>query len=188
MKKNPAVRAAGFFVGSLHAKTKATRSWFYLGMNRCRCQKPPARADGGSWGSCSPAEVLPQLGLPVDVLDLHVLRSRAALLQRGVPRSGASPAASRGQSAASAEHRRAAGSSRPAACLSLPAVSTPRDGSRFPIDSSGSPSGSGKAVTMAGACAVACSAAERPGFWLRCVVCGRAGRLVDPFPRTSSRR
>jgi hypothetical protein len=29
---------------------------------------------------------------------------------------------------------------------------------------------------------------ERRVFWMRCMVCGRAGSFVDPFPRTSSRR
>jgi hypothetical protein len=43
--------------------------------------------------------------LPVDVLDLPELRSRAAILQHRVSRLGATPAASSGQSAASGERR-----------------------------------------------------------------------------------
>jgi hypothetical protein len=52
---------------------------------------------------------------------------------------------------------------------------------------SGSPSEGGKAVTMP-AVAVACSAARPAAFWTALCVCGRVGRFVDPFPRTSSRR
>jgi hypothetical protein len=29
---------------------------------------------------------------------------------------------------------------------------------------------------------------QRPGLWLRCRVCGRGGRFVDPFPRIPWRR
>src|ERR1035441_7269763 len=130
--KNPAVQAAGFFAGSLHAKTKATGSCFYLGMNHCRCQSPPAIRDGGSRGSCTPTSVLSSSCLPVDVLGLLLLRSRSALLQRGVPAPVTSPTASGGQSASSAEPRGALGPSRPPASLSLPAVVTARDGSGFP--------------------------------------------------------
>ena len=47
IKKNPrCIEQRGFFVGGLHAKTKTTRNRSYLGMNRCRCQKPPA---SGGW-------------------------------------------------------------------------------------------------------------------------------------------
>ena len=130
----PPGKAGGFSL-SLHANAEGAREWFYVGMNRSRCQRPPASADGGSRGSCSPAEVLSQPGLPVDVLDLRVPRSRAAVLWRGVPAPGPSRSTSRRQPAASAERRGPAGSSRPPARLSLPAVSMPRDGSRFPIRS-----------------------------------------------------
>ncbi len=158
-QKDPAVQAAGFFVGGLHAKAKATWSWFYLGMNRSGCQKPPVSADGGSRGSDSPAEVLPQPGLPVGVLDLRVLRSRAAVLWRGVPAPGPSRSTSRRQPAASAERRGPAGSSRPPARLSLPAVSMPRDGSRFSIRSIWFTIGGWKSDHDAGGCSAACAAA-----------------------------
>ena len=115
-------------------KAKATRSCFYLGMNRRRCQKPPVSADGGSRRSYSPAAVLPQPGVPVDILDLRVLRSRAAVLQGSVSRPGAAPAASRGQPASSAKRRGATGSSRPSEAVSCRQPShKKRDGSGFSI-------------------------------------------------------
>ena len=189
IKKNPAVGAAGFFVGSLHAKTKAARSWFYLGMNRSRCQKPPVSADGGSRRSYSPAAVLPQPGLPVDILDLRVLRSRAAVLHGRVPRPCAAPAASRSQPASSAKRRGSAGSSRPseaAIVVAAHAESVTDQGSQSA--SSGSPSERGKAITTPAAVPLHVRPSDQRGFWLRCMVCGRVGRLIDPFPRTSIRR
>lgn len=69
----------------------------YLEMNLCRSQNPPGRADDGSRGGYSPAEVLLPLGLPVDFLDLHGLRL------------GAPPATSRRKPASSAKRRGAAG-------------------------------------------------------------------------------
>ena len=141
-------------------KRRQPRSCFNLGMNRCRCQKPLASGDGGSRGSCSSAEDLPQSRLPVDVLDLQVLRSRAAILQHGVSRRGATPAASSGQSAASGERRGSSGSSRSAACVSLPAVATPRDGSRFPTFRISSTIGWWNSDHDAGDCAAACSGAR----------------------------
>ena len=50
------------------------------------------------------------------------------------------------------------------------------------------PSESGKAVTMPTLVPLSVRPCERRGNGLRCVICGRAGRFVDPFPRTSSRR
>jgi hypothetical protein len=29
---------------------------------------------------------------------------------------------------------------------------------------------------------------NQPGLWLRCRICGRAGRFIDPFPRIPTRR
>jgi hypothetical protein len=51
-----------------------------------------------------------------------------------------------------------------------------------------SPSEGGKAVTMPAVAPLRVRPRERRVFWMRCMVCGRAGRFVDPFPRTSSRR
>ena len=47
---------------------------------------------------------------------------------------------------------------------------------------SGSPSEGGKAVTMPAVAPLVVRPRERRVFWMRCVVCGRAGRFVDPFP------
>lgn len=51
-----------------------------------------------------------------------------------------------------------------------------------------SPSEGGKAITTPTVARLRVRPRERRGFWLRCIVCGRTGRLVDPFPRTSIRR
>jgi hypothetical protein len=50
------------------------------------------------------------------------------------------------------------------------------------------PSESGKAVTMPALALLHVRPRDRRGNGQRCVVCGRVGRFVDPFPRTSSRR
>jgi hypothetical protein len=57
-----------------------------------------------------------------------------------------------------------------------------------PSCASGSPSEGGKAVTMPAVASLRVRPGERRVVWMRCMVCGRAGRFVDPFPRTSSRR
>ena len=54
--------------------------------------------------------------------------------------------------------------------------------------SSPSPSEGGKAITTPAVARLRVRPCERRGFWLRCMVCGRTGRLIDPFPRTSIRR
>src|ERR1051326_5290681 len=102
-------------------------------MNGCHCQSPPAWADEGSWRSRSPAARLPQPELPDGVLDLHALRSRAALLLRGLPRGNPAPAVSRCQPSSPAKPRRPARSSGPATCLPPSALPASRDGSIFPI-------------------------------------------------------
>jgi hypothetical protein len=51
-----------------------------------------------------------------------------------------------------------------------------------------SPSESGKAVTMPTLVPLRLRSREQSGIRLCCAVCGRVGRFVDPFPRTSSRR
>ena len=51
--------------------------------------------------------------------------------------------------------------------------------------SSRSPSEGGKAITTPAVVPLRVRPRERRGVWLRCMVCGRAGRLVDPFPHTS---
>ena len=52
----------------------------------------------------------------------------------------------------------------------------------------GSPSEGGKAITTPAVARLRVRPHDRGRFWLRCIVCGRTGRLVDPFPRTSIRR
>jgi hypothetical protein len=51
-----------------------------------------------------------------------------------------------------------------------------------------SPSEGGKAITTPVIARLCVRPRERGSFWLRCMVCGRTSRLVDPFPRTSIRR
>ncbi len=72
-KKNPAVWSSGVLYGRPSCQSEGNLELFYLGMNRSRCQRPPVSADGGSRRGYSPAAVLPQPGVPVDILDLRVL-------------------------------------------------------------------------------------------------------------------
>ena len=146
-KKNPAVSSSGVLYGRPSCQSEGNLELFYLGMNRSRCQRPPVSADDGSRRSYSPAAVLPQPGVPVDILDLRVLRSRAAVLHGGVSRPSTAPAAARGQPASSAKRRGAAGSSRPSEAVSPPPSHKKRDGSGFSIGFISSPSEGGKAIT-----------------------------------------
>lgn len=100
-------------------------------MNRCHCQSPPARADGGSGRSGSPAAGLPRRGMPDGILDLYALRSGAALLRRCLPHGSPEAATPCRQPPPSAESGRAARSSGPAACVPAAALSASRDGSIF---------------------------------------------------------
>lgn len=50
-------------------------------MNRCLCQRPPWRGDGGSWGSSTPSKALLESRLSGAVSDLRLLRPGATLLQ-----------------------------------------------------------------------------------------------------------
>ena len=77
-------------------------------MNRCHCQSPPVRADGGSWRSGSPAAGLSRPGMPDGVLGLYTLRPRTVLLQPVVPQRSPAPAAPGGQPQLSAESGRPA--------------------------------------------------------------------------------
>jgi len=156
-KKNPAVSSSGVLYGRPSCQSEGNRSCFYLGMNRSRCQKPPVIADGGSRRSYSPAAVLPQPGVPVDILDLRVLRSRAAVLHGSVSRPSAASAAARGQPASSAERRGAAGSSRPSEAVSPPSQKK-RDGSWFSIGFISFTIGVWKSDHDAGGGSVACPA------------------------------
>ena len=51
-----------------------------------------------------------------------------------------------------------------------------------------SPSECGKAITTPVVARLRVRPSELRGFWLRCIVCGRTGHLIDPFPRISIRR
>lgn len=54
--------------------------------------------------------------------------------------------------------------------------------------SSPSLSEGGKAITTPVIVRLRIRPSERRGSWLRCMICGRTGRLIDPFPRASIRR
>ena len=107
------------------------RSWSYPDMSRCRCQSPPAWADGGAWRSSSPAAGLPQPGMSGGVLDLCALRPRAMLLLRRLPRGSTPPAMPCGQPPLPAESGRPTRSSRPPTGLPGTPRSASRDGSIF---------------------------------------------------------
>lgn len=104
----------------------------------CRCPAPPAGADGGPWPSDSPSTGLPRQRMPGGVLDLSALRPRPVLLQPGLPRPSATPAAAPRQLPPPAESGGTARPPRPPA--GIPAALCPedapgaRDGSRFPFD------------------------------------------------------
>jgi hypothetical protein len=102
-------------------------------MNRCHCQSPPARADGGSGRSGSPAAGLPRPGMPDGVLGLYALRSGAALLRRSLPHGSPTSATPCRQPPPPAESGRPARSSGSAACVPTAALSASRDGSIFPF-------------------------------------------------------
>ena len=72
--------------------------------------------------------------------------------------------------------------------VSLPPAAVPRDGSRFPSSRISPTIGEWKSGHVPTLAPLRFRPCDRPGYGLRCVVCGRAGRFVDPFPRTSSRR
>jgi hypothetical protein len=169
-------------------------------MNRCPCQSPPLRADGGSGRSGSPAARLPRPGMPDGVLDLYTLRSRTTLLQPSVPHRSPAPTAPGGQPSLSAE---SGGPTRPPGCPLGPAAAVPRapvpaarDGSIFPF---GHFSGTIRlwrndhdAVSRGAPVALRVQSLDRlekrTGIWLRCSICGRPGRFVDPFPHIPRRR
>jgi hypothetical protein len=109
------------------------RSWFYPDMNRFHCQSPPARADGGSGRSGSPAAGLPRPGMPDGVMDLYELRSGAALLRRSLPHGSPSAVTPCRKPPPPAESGRPARSSGPAACVPAGALSASRHGSIFPF-------------------------------------------------------
>jgi hypothetical protein len=93
----------------------------------------PARLpteDGGPWRGFATTGLC---RVPGSVLDLSTLRSRASLLQRRMPRSGAAPTTAARQLPSPAQPGRAARPSRPATGVPPPET-TARDGSRFRFD------------------------------------------------------
>ena len=127
-------RVPGF--GNLR-QVKPNRAGSNLPRNRCRCLVPPATTHGGGSGhSSSPATSVPRRTVSEGVFHLLVVRSRAPLLQPGLPRTRTASTAPPRQRTASAKSRRTARSSRPPAGIPapLPASANPRDGSSFPFD------------------------------------------------------
>jgi len=53
---------------------------------------------------------------------------------------------------------------------------------------SASPSKREEVIQRSGVAQLRIQACAQPVFKLRCIVCGRTGRLLDPFPRISTRR
>ena len=152
-------------------------------MNRCHCQSQPAWADGGSGRSASPAASLSQPGMPGAVLDLYALRSRAALLLRGLPLGSPAPAVPCCQPPVPAESGRPARSSGPATCIPATPRASSRDGSIFPFGHFSSTIRLWRNDRDAG-CGRAASCASRPA--------GKAGRslaaLLDLWPARPLRR
>lgn len=153
-----------------------------------------AKTDDDSREDASPATGLPGEWLACGVLDLPALRSRAALLQPGLPLGRATAATPLRQPPPPAEPGGAASTSRPPAGVSPPPAATARDESIFPGDHALG------IIPMWALDATAVNAPEsgcgfwplwpeqRPGVWLRCRAGGRTSRFVDPSPRISRRR
>jgi hypothetical protein len=93
-----------------------------------------AKTDDGARGNTSPATGLPGERLPRGVLDLPTLRSRAAILQSGLPLGRARAATPLRQPPPPAEPGGSPRPSRPPAPVSLPPAPVTRDGSIFPGD------------------------------------------------------
>jgi hypothetical protein len=53
---------------------------------------------------------------------------------------------------------------------------------------SASPSKREEVIQLSGVAQLRIQASAQPVFEPRCIVCGRTGRLLDPFPRISTRR
>ena len=154
-----------------------------------RCPAPPRGAHGSSWRGGPSSTGLSGCRMPRSVLDLPALRPRTALLQRGLPLRSPARAAPPRQRPPPAKprrrldhrdrqrkyrRRRARVTDQGSVSISSPAscgCGTPE------TPTVTGPSGSGAAVRLR-------SLPERPPVpFLRCVVCGRKGRFVDPFPR-----
>ena len=130
--------------------------------------------------------------MPRGVLHLHALRSRTSLLQ---PDAASKPDSSSGGAPTAATNRaRKAGSIIATASGNTGRApgATARDGSRFPFDHF-----PGIIRLWTGTDAdrpsdpAACRSRwpeTRPALWLRCRICGRTGRFIDPFPRIPRRR
>ena len=102
-------------------------------MNRCRCQSPPAWADGGSWRSGSPAAGLSQPGMPERCSGFvrTAIADNAIAVRLAARKPDAGNAAR--QPPPPAKSGRPARSSRPAACVPATSHAGARDGSRFPF-------------------------------------------------------
>jgi len=167
---------------------KAACEWFYVGMNRSRCQRPPASTDGGSRGSCSPAEFCrnPDCRLMFWICVCCDRGQRYCCAEcRGQGRRRQHRAANRRYQQSvegRLDHR---DRQRAYRCRRVSGRVTDQ-GSQSAA--SPSPSEGGKAITRPAVAWLRLRPCERRGFWLRCMVCGRAGRLIDPFPHTSIRR
>ena len=176
-----------------HSTGKPNRAGSNLPRDQCRCPVPPAMTHGGgSWRSGSAATGLPgQRCHAVFFICSHCDRGHRYCSTR-VPRASPPPAAAVRQPPPPAEPGRPARSSRsPAGVPAAASSASARDGSRFPFDhfpgiirlwngrcesraSSGGPQPLARKHSLA--------------LWLRCRICGRAGRFIDPFPRIPRRR
>ena len=121
-------------------------------------------------------------------LDLHVLRSRAAILQRGVPRVKCDAGSIVRPIGVISRALRAGWIIATGSSVSPPLLRNSVTDQGSQSVESASPSEGGKAITTPAVASLRVRPRERRSVWLRCMVCGRPGRLVDPFPRTSIRR
>jgi hypothetical protein len=161
------------------------RRWSNHAMNRCLCQKPPWRGDGGSCGSSTQNKTLLESGLSGVVSDLHLLRPGATLLQPGLARRRQHRAANRRHQRSvegRLDHR-----DRQKRYRRRRSIKSVMDHGSQTTDSP-SLSKRGRVIRQEIAAQIELRARGPMVFELRCVVCGRLGRLLDPFPRISTRR
>ena len=170
-------------------KRRQPRSCFYLGMNRSRCQRPPAisgwrftgKLFSGLGFAATPAAGRCS-GFARAAIAVSVTAARSAARQSRLRQHQAANRRHQRSPEGRLDHR---DRQRAYRCRQFLRRVTDQ-GSQ--ILESHPPSEGGKAVTMPAVVPLRVRRLDRRSIGLCCMVCGRTGRLVDPFPRTSSRR
>src|SRR5438552_15895097 len=147
-------------------------------MSSGRCPVPPAGQDGGLLRTRFTSALLPLQRLRQSVLDLPPLRPGTALLQPAVPPTSVSATAAPRQSPPPTKHRRKTRSPGPSARLSPTPVAARVTDQGFLRSSSRC------RILLQATTPTPARRQSRPrtfSGWLRCIVCGRRGRFIDPY-------